>query len=240
MIELVAEGDVARLTLDRPAVRNAMRATDWLVLEERVGEAAASGFRVILLAGAGTAFCAGADLAELAALCDDVSGRAAFRQAMRRGIDAIAGSALPVMAAVGGDCHGAGVALAMACDIRVASAAARFSIPPARYGIAYPQDDVDRLVRSVGRGNAAALLLTGATIDAREAGRIGLVDSIAESAEAAAAGIAATIAANDATSVALLRRQIAGMPAAEADAAFDRCFSGDTFTKLAASIRAKR
>ena len=96
---------------------------------------------------------------------------------MRAALDALRDLPIPTIASIEGPCYGAGVALAMACDLRIAGRGARFAITPAKIGISYPQEDVHRLVALVGPGQAARLLFTAETIDGAEAERIGLVES---------------------------------------------------------------
>ena len=137
---------------------------------------AASDVRLLVVTGAGDAFCAGADLGDFAAMRGDEAAVARFREDMRAALDALRALAIPTIAVIEGPCYGAGVALAMACDIRMARLGARFAITPAKIGIAFPQEDVHRLVALVGPGQAARLLFTAETIDGDEAKRIGLVD----------------------------------------------------------------
>ncbi|MDO6415130.1 enoyl-CoA hydratase/isomerase family protein [Sphingomonas sp. BIUV-7] len=236
MITLEQDGGIARVTLRRPEARNAIPIARWADLAACVSRAGESA-RVILLGGEGPAFSAGADLHEMAALVQDVAGRAALRAAMREGIGAILASRVPVVAAIDGGCFGAGVALALACDIRVAGPRARFGLPPARFGLSYPQEDIARLVARVGQGQASRLLLTAETIDAAEAARIGLIDVLADD---QGEGVARAIAGNVPESVALLRRKIGGIEADEADAAFDACFDSAAFAATAAGIRERR
>src|SRR5690606_8347347 len=113
---------------------------------------------------------------------------------------------VPTVAAIDGACYGAGVALAMACDLRLAAPDAPFAITPAKIGISYPQEDVHRLVALIGPGQAARLLFTGLSIDGAEAARIGLVDLAASAAEREEA--IAAILANGAESLATLKRAL--------------------------------
>lgn len=232
MIALSIDGGIATVSLDRPAARNALPTPAWRALAAtvaRIGDEA----RVVVIASAVPGvFSAGADLKELARLSDDVPARAAFREAMRAGIEAVAALPMPVIAAVEGGCFGAAVALAMACDLIVAGPDARFAIPPARLGIGYPAADVARLVARVGRAAAARLLFTADAIDAAEARRIGLVDLIE-----APAAVAARIAANDAAALALLKRTIAAPHEPTHDAAFDASFASATFRAGTARYR---
>jgi enoyl-CoA hydratase len=233
MMKLSQAGDIATLTLDRPATRNAFRIADWHALADVMAGVEA---RVLVLRSAvpGT-FAAGADIAEMAALADDEAARPAFREAMRRAIDGVAAAPVPVIALIEGGCFGAAVGLAAAADIRVASPSARFAITPAKLGIGYPAEDVVRIGALIGRGSLSRLLLSADTIDGAEALRIGLVDVIGGADDAAS--LAAAIAANAPGAVALLRRTIAGAAGA---ADFDAAFGGAAFAEGLAAFGEKR
>ncbi|WP_375270425.1 enoyl-CoA hydratase/isomerase family protein [Sphingomonas sp.] len=226
MIRLSVADGVARVALDRAAARNALPTAAWHDLA-RVDAWVPTDARVVLLASdVPGIFSAGADLADLARLSHDVPARAAFRTAMRAGIDAVAALPIPVVAAVEGGCHGAAVALALACDLIVAAPAARFAIPPARLGIGYPAADVARLVARVGSGQAARLLFTAAPIDAEEAHRIGLADLITDP-----HAVAATIAANDADALRLLKRTLRDPTDPAHNRAFEDSFAAPRFAQ---------
>lgn len=231
-IGLEVQNGLATVRLQRPAARNALGRQGWLRLAECFEMIAPAGVEAVILTGGKGCFSAGADLVELAQLADDPDARPLFRKAMRRGLGAVSNSAVPVIAFVDGECHGAGVALAMACDIRVVTVMARFSVPPARLGITYPQEDVARLVDLVGKGQAARILLSGLPLDADEALRIGLADILSES----ASELARAIADNDAASIAILRRQIDGMAEGEANRLFDASFGSKRFADAASAI----
>lgn len=204
MIDLHFDGPVARLTLNRVEARNALAVRHWQALAGALPQVAASGAQLLVVSGAGGAFSAGADLSEFETFHDDPAARASFRQAMRAAMDGLAALPVATIAWIDGPCFGAGVALAMACDLRLASPVARFAITPAKMGIGYPQEDVARLVALVGPGWAPRLLFTGSAIDAATAERIGLVESVADSADA----LIAEIAACDPGSIAMLKRGI--------------------------------
>lgn len=209
MFELRIRDQVARLTLSRPEARNAVPAASWPLLGDAAEEAARSGARLLVIEGRGPAFCAGADLAEFRALESDIAAAGAFRRAMRSGLDRLHEVPIPTIAAIDGACFGAGVALALACDIRIAGLSASFAITPAKIGISYPQEDVERLVRLVGPGQASRLLLGGRPLDAAEAERIGLVERCAGAGLAERIdSFAASVAANSAASLATLKRGI--------------------------------
>jgi enoyl-CoA hydratase/carnithine racemase len=243
MFDLARDGDIARLTLNRPEARNAIPASGWAALEEVLGTVGTSGARVLIVRGTGTAFCAGADLDDFAAMRAAAEARARFRTAMRSALERLAALPIPTIAAIDGACFGAGVALAMACDMRVAGAGATFAITPAKFGISYPQEDIARLMALVGSGQAARLLLSAGSIDAAEAARIGLVEIIGESAHAEAETLARAIAAGSAASHHILKRGIAlaasGPVSDEGqDREFDHLLGSDEFAgRLAARRR---
>ncbi len=169
---------VVTITVDRPDKLNALNAAVIAELGQAALAAAADdAVRGIILTGAGPkAFVAGADISELVsqdplgAKERSLAGQAAFRrfEALRK----------PVIAAVNGFCLGGGCELAMACHLRIASESARFGQPEVKLGIGPGYGGTVRLPRLVGRGRALELLLTGATIDAQEAWRIGLVNRV--------------------------------------------------------------
>lgn len=233
MIALSVIDGIATIALDRPAARNALATWAWrdlAAVAARVPDEA----RVVVIASAAPGiFSAGADLRDLARLAHDVPARVAFRDAMRDGIEAVAALPMPTLAAVEGGCFGAAVALALACDLIVASPDARFAVPPARLGIAYPAPDVARLAARVGQGAARRLLFTADTIDAAEAQRIGLVDLIEHP-----AAVARRIAANDAAALALLKRMAADPRDPGHAAAFADSFASPAFAAATARYRA--
>jgi enoyl-CoA hydratase/carnithine racemase len=245
MFALDLSGPVARLTLDRPEARNAIPLAGWRELAGRVREAEAAGARALVIAGSAAAFCAGADLQDFPAFQGDPAARADFRAAMREGMDGLAGAAMPTIAAIEGPCYGAGVALALACDLRLAGPDARFAITPAKFGISYPQEDVARLVALVGPGQASRLLLTALPIDSAEATRIGLVEIHAADLHAALEEIVGAFAAASPASHLVLKRAIAlavrGIVTdAAQDASFDGLFGAEDFARRFAALRGAR
>lgn len=245
MFELTLDGPVARLRLDRPEARNAVPVQSWALLSHRCGEASRAGARLLILSGTREAFCAGADLADFPGFTADSESVTAFRRLMRAGLDSLRDLPIATIAAIEGPCFGAGVALAMACDIRVAGPAARFAITPAKFGISYPQEDVARLVALVGPGQASRLLLGAAPIDSVEAARIGLVELAAADVAESVDELAGSIVANSGESVAVLKRAI--RLAAEGalgdegqDRSFDALFGSAGFRERLAALRPAR
>lgn len=245
MFDLTLDDRVARLRLDRPEARNAIPAAGWGELARKCGEAAASGARLLVIAGAAEAFCAGADLADFPSFAADPVNAKAFRLVMRRGLDSVRDLPIATVALVEGPCYGAGVALAMACDLRIAGPGARFAITPAKFGISYPQEDVARLVALVGPGQASRLLLGAGSVDSAEAARIGLVELATAEAGAAVDALAAAIRANSAESVAVLKRAIRLAASGvsqdeEQDRRFDAMFGSAELLERLAALRPSR
>jgi enoyl-CoA hydratase len=175
---------VAVITLNRPEKSNAFDGDVWLGLEEAARQIKFNpGVKAAVLAGAGRAFCGGLDIK--AALSEGVSlGDRTLRDGFETlqylsGIFTLYETLpVPVIAAVNGGCIGVGMELALACDIRIASQQALFSIPEVVYGIIADCGGTQRLPRIVGPGMAKELVLTGRRIDASEALRIGLVNHV--------------------------------------------------------------
>ena len=223
VFDLGHKGDVAYLTLDRPEARNAIPASGWADLAERLDDVGSSDARVLIVQSDGDAFCAGADLGDMPALQSSPEAAAGFRRDIRGALDRLRGLAIPTIARVDGACYGAGVALAIACDIRVAGRNARFAVTPAKIGLGYPQEDVHRLVDLVGPGQAARLLFTAHSLDGVEAAEIGLVELFEP--EGGADALALAIAANSPGSLAMLKRAIQlAAEGCRSDAGQDRSF----------------
>lgn len=238
MFRLERNDDYARLTLDRPEVHNAIPMTGWAELNDRIGLVEASDARLLVVTGGEDNFCAGADLGDFAAMRGDEAAAARFRQDMRAALDRLRALLIPTIAVVEGNCYGAGVALAMACDFRMAKLGAKFAITPAKIGITFPQEDVHRLVTLVGPGQAARMLFTAEIVSGEEAKRIGLVEYYCtRESEAIEA-----ILANDSESLKALKQAIALAGAGvrsdpEQDARFDALLGGE---EVARRLEARR
>jgi len=206
------EAGVVTLTLNRPDVRNAMNLelTDAFVAAVE-GLGADPEVRAVVVTGAGSAFCSGGDLswinpgpgASIPAMRDKM--RAFYRKFLGvRDLD------VPVIAAINGHAIGAGLCLAMACDIRLAAEDARLAAPFTRLGMHPGMAATYLLTRLVGTANAAEMLFTGRTIDGREAQRIGLVNRVVGANELldTAATVAREIAANAPIPMGMTKRAI--------------------------------
>ena len=181
MIELVREGGVARIFLNRPQKVNALDSAllDALAasLSALAGDAT---LRVVVLAGRGKAFCGGADVSEMAGL--DARSARDFITRIHRACNAVRRLPVPVVAQLHGAVIGAGLELAAACDLRVAADGTRFAMPEVRLGIPSVVEAA-LLPRLVGSGRAAWLVLTGEAIDAQRAYEWGLVETLCPAAD---------------------------------------------------------
>lgn len=211
-IRTESEGHVGILWLDRPEARNAMDGHMWAEIplamtafdvDETV--------RVVIIQGEGPSFTSGIDLKEFgASIAGDLSqveGSAVRKRfdeyhqikRLQASFTSIADSRKPVIAAIHGACIGGGVDLITACDIRIASQDAVFSVRETKLGLVADVGTMQRLPRVISPGHAAELIYTGKDIGADEARTIGLVNRVLPTTEElhkAAMDLATEIAAN--------------------------------------------
>src|SRR5204862_2960295 len=195
VLSTVADG-VATITLNRPDKRNAMNAALLSALRDCFDALdGRADVRVVVLRGAGSAFCAGMDLREMEARQGaPADGDAAVIPVLQR----VERSRHPTIAMVHGDAFAGGCELALHCDLRVAADVARFGMPLARLGLVIGFPLGQKLVETIGPAHARHLLLTGRPIGAARAYEIGLVHQVAPASDlqAATAALARTLAAN--------------------------------------------
>ena len=173
-VRVAVDGPVAILTLDRPDKRNAVRQSMWAAIDAHVTALAADpDIRVLVVTGAGEHFCAGADIGELT---NGPGGE--YARVNWAAEEALANFPAPTIAVIRGNCVGGGVSIATACDLRIAADDSVFGITPAKLGIVYPTNALERAVRILGASATKHLMFTGELIDADRALRIGLVDEV--------------------------------------------------------------
>jgi len=179
----VKEDGVAVMTLNRPEKLNAINPTMWFELARATEEAQNDEeVRVLVLTGTGRGFCAGADVFESLTLALSGEAPPRTREQLKEPVG-VAGWRLakmrkPTIAAVNGVAAGAGFALALACDIRIASETARFTNAFVRMGLVPDNGMTYFLSRLVGPARALEMMYTCETIDAPEAARIGMVNRV--------------------------------------------------------------
>ena len=196
MIQFEVRGLVGLATIDRVERRNALNGE--LCEELRAHVVANHDLRALVITGAGSAFCAGADLVTRFAPSDSTTHGPVdtFRPAFEELLDAIVDYPAPVVAAVNGAAIGVGMQLAVACDLRVSARGAKFAIPGGRLGVHLSPRNIWRLAQLVGQGAARDFLLAGRMVDAEEALRMGIVQRLGDDALADALVIAEEIAAS--------------------------------------------
>lgn len=173
-VRVVVDGAVATLVLERPDKRNAVTMAMWAAIDVEVSALRARPeVRILLVRGAGDHFCAGADISELT---NGPGGE--YARVNWAAEEALAGFPGPTVAVIRGNCIGGGVSIATACDLRLSSSGATFGVTPAKLGIVYPTNAIERLVRLVGGPAAKHLMYTGEIVDATRALRTGLVDEV--------------------------------------------------------------
>jgi enoyl-CoA hydratase len=206
VITIEKQGHIATVWLDRPDKLNAMNLPMWDDLPQAMEAVGADPeVRVVIIAGKGRAFTTGIDIQALAMVGGGLEGNSevAKRQALYRLIKrlqhtmtSIADCPKPAIAAVQGHCIGAGVDLITACDIRLASPDATFSVRETKLGMVADVGTMQRLPKVVAPGYVAELAFTGKDISARRAKEIGLVNDVHDDVHQAALDLAIEIAAN--------------------------------------------
>jgi enoyl-CoA hydratase len=235
MIMREDRGPVAVLTIDRPERRNAL---DHEALEGLLDALAASKeARVVVLTGAAGHFCAGADLSGV-----EDSG---FTELLRQVLAALRDDPRPTLAAIDGTALGAGSQLAIACDLRVATGAARFGVPAARLGLMVEHWTIQRLSLLAGAGPTRAMLLGGETYGGEEAVQLGFVQRLGDL--EAAVGWADEIAALAPLTLAGLKLALnhLEMPVGRGDdpevrAAWDRAWGSEDLREGITAFRERR
>jgi enoyl-CoA hydratase len=172
------KGSIAYVTVNRPKVLNALNTPTWADLQAAFEDAKADkSVHGVILTGAGDkAFIAGADISELAHVdAYEAEESSRFGQGV---LDLVENLGKPVIAAINGFALGGGCETAMACTMRIAAEHAKFGQPEVKLGLLPGGGGTQRLPRLVGKGRALQLILTGETISAQEAYRIGLVNEI--------------------------------------------------------------
>jgi enoyl-CoA hydratase len=179
MIGVTQAEAVMTIELQRPERRNALNSQLAEELREAVLKAGDGSIRAIVLTGQGTAFCAGADLTG-DAFAADYPDRLIE---LNRAIDE---APMPVIGAINGPAIGAGLQLAMVCDLRVVAPDAFFQFPTSKYGLALDNWSIRRLSSLVGHGRARAMLLTAEKLTAEMALHTGMANRIGTLADAQA------------------------------------------------------
>ena len=211
-------GRVAQLELVNPPLNLITRALTEALREALAQLRDATDVRAVVVSGRGDrAFCAGSHIGEFGDQSDTAVGdKLRLEELVSR---ELAELPMPTIAAIEGNALGGGLELALACDLRIASAQARLGLPEVRLAVIPGSGGTQRLPRIVGIARAKELILTGRIIDADEAGRIGLVNEVVPAGQAR--GRAAALAEEIATRGPLAVREAKRLIDAAADLAID-------------------
>ncbi len=250
--KLIADihGSTGYLVLNAPERRNALSLDMWQAIPGIIGRFVQdSNIRSIVIRGEGReAFAAGADISEFEAQrATDDSGKV-YDEATHKATAAIANCNKPVIAAIQGICFGGGMALAMACDLRLASDDARFCIPAGKLGIGYSYDGTAALVARLGPALTAEMLFTARVYSAHEALMRGIIHQLAPVADfdAVVKGYTTMIGANAPLTIAAaksaVRAVVSGLPNEReaAERAVATCMTSDDYREGVAAFTAKR
>jgi len=172
------DGPIAQITLQRPANLNALTPRMLAELREGVSALADKRIRCLILTGAGRGFCVGADLVDVELLHDEQGGidlGLSLERDFNPTVRALARAPFPTLAAVNGPCVGAGMSLALACDVTLAARAAYFCQAFTNVGLVPDSGSTFFLPRLVGSARAAGMVLLGGRISAEQAAAWGLV-----------------------------------------------------------------
>jgi enoyl-CoA hydratase/carnithine racemase len=207
-ILLTTDDHVRAITLNRPEKRNALTTAMVETFRTTIEDVAgAKDVRVVIVRGAGAAFCAGMDLRELEA---QRAAGAVDLNALEHALEALERCPVPTIAAVQGDAVAGGCELALHCDLRVAADTARFAMPLARIGIAVPVTLTWKLVDTIGAAATKEMLFTGEPVGAEEALALGMVNRVVAAADLdrAAQDLARLIAHNAPLSVRAMKAYV--------------------------------
>ncbi len=210
LVELESDGSVRVITLNAPDRRNAL---DWALLDELAAAVRSVAddhdARVLVVAGAGKAFCAGADLQDLFGDRDRPTSE--LRDHLMRVYASFLGIhdlAIPTVAAVHGAAVGAGLNIALACDVIVAGPLARLGPTFSQIGLHPGGGCTWLLTQRIGRANTAAALLSGDVIDADEAFRLGIAQELTDDPVARARALAASYASREPSLMAAIKNTV--------------------------------
>lgn len=195
---------VMTIVIDRPERKNAMTDAMWHEMADLFADVSGDpSVRAVILTGAGNDFCAGADISEFETLRGSADSALTYEAGNSAAFAAIRTCPVPTIAAIRGICFGGGFGMAAACDLRIASPTALFSVPAARLGLAYPVDAMSDIVEALGAQMAKYLAFSAARLDPTAALDAGFLLEIVEPGglDLRATELAATMAANAPLSV---------------------------------------
>jgi enoyl-CoA hydratase/carnithine racemase len=245
-----ADGPIGWITFNKPAKRNAVSLDMWeaipAILDTFEKDPA---IRVIVLKGAGEqAFVSGADISEFEKTRSSAAGNAHYDRVGEEASRRLIGCAKPTIAMIRGYCIGGGLAIAVECDIRIATVGARFGIPAARLGLGYGAGGVRKLMELVGPASTKEIFFTARHCSAAEALGMGLVNRVVaeDELESYTRGYCATIGDNAPMTMHALKRTVGELlrgpdaDLAECDRLVKACFESEDYIEGRRAFMEKR
>ena len=208
------DSSVVTIRMNRPDALNALSLQLGRDLATAVRQTGPDGARAVILTGSGRAFCSGGDLREMRSMGEEQGSIEAFLdeplKALHEVIRLIRQTPIPFIAAVNGVCAGAGTNFALACDMVLAADDATFNEAFVRIGLSPDCGGSFFLPRAVGEKLAAEMLMTGASVDARRAAEIGMINRVVPSADlmSEATSLAHKLAAGPTAAIARVKRML--------------------------------
>ena len=250
-IRTEVEGAIGWLIIDNEPKKNALSLAMWQAVAAAVKQLSDNpAIRLIVLRGAGPdSFVAGADISEFEETRSSPEKAKTYDEVNVAACEALKASDKPTLAMIRGHCLGGGLALALACDMRLAAEGAQFGIPAARLGLAYPLGLVADVLRAVPASIAKRLIYTAERLGSDEALRLGLVDELVAEAdlETRTRDLARTIAANAPLTLRAAKIAInaladgsASEALAKAQSAANTCFDSTDFVEGRTAFLEKR
>jgi enoyl-CoA hydratase len=243
------QGDIGVLILNRPQMRNSLNLEAYGAIPAAVDKLEKAGVKVVIVRGSGEqAFGAGSDISEFPSLRFGREAAVRYNRIEEEALVAIVETPLPTVAMVYGYCVGGGLEVAAACDLRVAGQGARFGATPARLGVSFSRQNIERLCHLIGPAHTKELLFTAELIDAERALQMGLVNRVVadEALEEETMALARTIAGNAPLSVREMKRAVndwapvEDVPDAEGGGISLLCYESEDYKEGVAAFMEKR
>jgi enoyl-CoA hydratase/carnithine racemase len=250
-MQLSIDGPVASIIFDHPARRNAMSIDMWQAIPRMLDQIEADNtIRVIVLTGAGKeAFVAGADISEFETHRATPQAVVAYEEFVDGATDRLARTLTPTIAMIRGFCIGGGMAIALSCDMRIATPQSMFAIPAAKLGLGYRQGGIRTLMNLVGPGFAREIFFTGRQFTANEALNMGLINGLSNNDDIAGkvSELCAMISANAPLTIRAAKQamldiaqQPVGFDASLSEEMVQTCFASADYTEGRRAFMDKR
>lgn len=251
MISFERAGPVTQLIINNPQRRNAVDLVMWEQARDLLEYLSADKeLRVLIVTGKGDkAFAAGADISKFDTERDSINAVRRYGDVSAAVYNRLKHFPRPTIASIGGHCVGAGLALAVCCDIRICGEESRFALPAAKLGLGYGPEGMSGLIELVGPAVTSDIIFTARQLDANEAREVGLVNRVVptEERQNVVGEYARSISANAPMTIALakagrlaLRTTVAAEEAVRLQAQVEACYASEDYKEGRAAFIQKR